>query len=203
MEHRCCRKSHDALSGAVSRLNENLRRTWATLVVIAVQQVFRVQRRWAQTLQQCQAASGQADEGTPWRTALGFQCNERYLDWDESAARRCVCAPHCLGLQHPPHCFAFILALGLTSARPPSRGPTRRLIKIYVAQKLDKSVEWVDEKLLELGTLIPDLGLKLDRMKADLVLQVWLTPSVLAALPESSRRIVLCPAAWAVCSSCR
>ena len=34
------------------------------------------------------AGAGDGEEGERWRTALGFQMNERYLEWDESAARR-------------------------------------------------------------------------------------------------------------------
>lgn len=71
-------------------------------------------------------------EAGPW--SFLFQCNERYLQWDDSA--------------------------------------TRQLIKLHVARKLDKDVVWVDGKLDELAVLLPDMVGKLERMRADLVLQL-------------------------------
>ncbi|GAB4822584.1 hypothetical protein N2152v2_009630 [Parachlorella kessleri] len=92
--------------------------------------------------QQALSEAGRLSEGG---TNCGFQLNERYLQWDESAQRR--------------------------------------LIKIYVAQELKQTVEWVDARLLELSILLPDLLPKLDRLQAKLVLQlVRDTPAVAAKL---------------------
>jgi len=75
-------------------------------------------------------------------TATGFQINERYLEWDDSAARR--------------------------------------LIKIYVAQELDQTIEWVDQRLDTLSALIPGLSIKLNKLQANLVLQLAKDPDSVA-----------------------
>lgn len=75
-------------------------------------------------------------------TTTGFQINERYLEWDDSAARR--------------------------------------LIKIYVAQELDQTIEWVDQRLDTLSALIPDLSIKLNKLQANLVLQLAKDPDAVA-----------------------
>ncbi|KAL4549544.1 hypothetical protein Ndes2526B_g04552 [Nannochloris sp. 'desiccata'] len=65
-------------------------------------------------------------------TIYGFQCDERYLEWDDSAARQ--------------------------------------LIKIYVAEKLDTDLDYVNLKMKELAAVCPDMVNKLDKLKANLVL---------------------------------
>lgn len=67
-------------------------------------------------------------------TVFGFQVNERYLDWDESAARQ--------------------------------------LIRIWVAEQMNCDVEYVNEKLAELSVLLPDMVNRLDKLQAQLVLQL-------------------------------
>jgi hypothetical protein len=50
-----------------------------------------------------------------------------------------------------------------------------------LALLLVQTVEWVDERLLELSILLPDLVVKLDRLKADLVLQLVMDTHAVAA----------------------
>ncbi len=47
----------------------------------------------------------------------------------------------------------------------------RRLIKVHVARKLDCDIDYVEGRIQQLGVLLPDLVGKLERMKADLVLE--------------------------------
>ena len=104
-----------------------------------------------------QQGASRAHEERPPPWSFGFQTNERYLKWDESAQRQ--------------------------------------LLKLHVAAKLDKvlpgcntacmfchcqcdqlsqsqEVSWVEDKLQELASIIPDLEGKMDRMKADIVMQL-------------------------------
>lgn len=67
-------------------------------------------------------------------TVFGFQCNERYLDWDESA--------------------------------------TRQLLRIYAAEQLGTDLEDINQRLLELAAIFPDMVNKLERLKAGLVVSL-------------------------------
>lgn len=100
--------------------------------------------------------AGDVDNVRPPPWSFGFQTNERYLQWDESAQRQ--------------------------------------LLKMHVATKLGKvrwhapiactqctntstwnclqDVPWVEAKLQEIVGIIPDLSGKIDRMKADIVIQL-------------------------------
>lgn len=80
----------------------------------------------------------------------------------------------------------------------------RQLIKIYVAQNLNRSIEWVDDRLLAVSALLPDLMSKLEILKADLVLQLLSDPDRLAfrllqlkqELPEANLTLMLSKSPW-------
>ena len=67
-------------------------------------------------------------------TVYGFQCNERFLEWDASAARG--------------------------------------LLRLFLSRELGIEIEHVNAKLLELSALLPDLIIKLENLKASLVLEL-------------------------------
>lgn len=74
----------------------------------------------------------------PWY--IGFQTNERTLEWEESAQIQ--------------------------------------LLKMYVAEKSGRDVDWVHDRLTELVVLLPDIIAKLNVVKADLLLQLLDTDMV-------------------------
>eukprot|EP00879_Flechtneria_rotunda_P017192 GHRR01018006.1.p1 GENE.GHRR01018006.1~~GHRR01018006.1.p1 ORF type:complete len:270 (+),score=77.20 GHRR01018006.1:27-836(+) len=99
----------------------------------------RRQRQRAAVVQLAGLSSEQGPEN-PW--SFGFQTNERYLQWDQSAQIA--------------------------------------LVKIWLAEKLQLPQPQVEERLGELGNLLPDLVGKMERARADILYELLKDPTATA-----------------------
>ena len=92
----------------------------------------------------------------PW--SFGFQTNERHLQWDESAQRQLLkmhVANKLDKVTHAAHLFYM-------------QSSSHQRVRCNCMQE----VPWVEDKLQEVVGIIPDLSGKIDRMKANIVLQL-------------------------------
>lgn len=100
-----------------------------------------------------------AERPPPWN--FGFQTNERYLKWDESAQRQ-VLKMHVADKLGQVPCGRFCCGTCQHLFPQPRNTPYHCL----------QEVSWVEGKLQELVDIIPDLAGKVDHMKADIVIQL-------------------------------
>lgn len=131
----------------------------------------------------------------PW--LLGFQCNERYLKWGDSAQTQLlkIYAARELGKVLeilPPDGLLSDLAHCCLEKRNSPETASISLMPIYALQ----DVPWVEEQLRFLSDTLPDLVNKLSRMKAGLLLALVKDTQVFTPFSIQRAGCNPCPKAW-------